>query len=67
MHPMAAKWIPPNERSKFVSNMMGRYNNLIIAKNQFLIYVLIYVGYRYLPMYLVTADSRFQTRYLLFI
>lgn len=23
MHPMAAKWIPPNERSKFVSNMMA--------------------------------------------
>ncbi|XP_046688482.1 sialin-like, partial [Homalodisca vitripennis] len=24
MHPMAAKWIPPNERSKFISNMMGK-------------------------------------------
>uniref|UniRef100_A0A8D8TK43 Sialin n=1 Tax=Cacopsylla melanoneura TaxID=428564 RepID=A0A8D8TK43_9HEMI len=23
MHPMAAKWIPPNERSKFISNMMA--------------------------------------------
>lgn len=23
MHPMAAKWIPPNERSKFISHMMA--------------------------------------------
>lgn len=27
--PLAAKWIPPNERSKFIANMMGKFYFLI--------------------------------------
>lgn len=26
MHNMTAKWIPPNERSKFVTAYLGMYN-----------------------------------------
>jgi hypothetical protein len=29
IHPMTARWIPPTERSKFMSNMMGKSRNAV--------------------------------------
>lgn len=41
IHPVAAVWIPPMERSKFMSNMMGESPGLL-SPNQLLILFLIY-------------------------
>jgi hypothetical protein len=29
IHPMTARWIPPTERSKFMSNMMGKSRSAV--------------------------------------